>query len=273
MFRSNFADSKREEYTVKDVDGPTLNKIVDCCYTGDIVLDDRCVYNIIAVANFLRFSYIEHKCIKYLTGKLSSQNCVTQYTLADWFSLLDLKTKSFEMVCKRFSVIPPNQVEEINPSQLLDVLKSDKILTTEEVVFFKLKEWVEGNERERSKYVPDLMKYVQLKRIHGNVSRISFSYFKYEWPRWLLSSGRGSIDRAENSVSHLLCALWRTHSVIWILHYFVWSTFHILKKYPILHLDIEHRMLTICSKSINLYLYRFFWTKWRASAKNTIVVQ
>lgn len=169
-FKSNFPDNNTKEHIVEDVDGPTLKKIVDCCYTGDLALNGLCVYDIVTVANYLRIEYIEKRCIDYLSRKLSWKNCVSSYRTADMFSLNTLKTDSFAMICKELKRIDPNQLRQMDDKLILEVLKSDKIEADEEMIFRKLKEWVEGNETDNSKYVPELMEHIKLEHISGSVS-------------------------------------------------------------------------------------------------------
>lgn len=173
LFEPNFADSNNKEYIVKDLDGPSLKKIVDCCYTGVITFSDQSAYDIIKVANYLRLSHIEQKCVEYFTKILNCENCVSQYITADSLSLSIWKTKTFELICQKFKQISTQEWRRLNSTQFLNVLKSNTIEAPEEMVFTKLKEWVESDDSERSKYVPELMKYIQLNRIDGNVSLTS----------------------------------------------------------------------------------------------------
>lgn len=171
-FESNFADSSNNEYIVVDLDGPTLQKIVDYCYTGEITLDEKCVYDIVKAANFLRFLFLEDECDGYLRSTLAMENVVYRYMLADSLVLSILKTKSLGMICKNFKQIATIRLEQLDAPLFLDVLKSDKIEASEELVFSQLQKWVEHDEEERSKCVPELIKHIQLNRINGNVSFI-----------------------------------------------------------------------------------------------------
>lgn len=172
MFESNFADSKNKEYVVHDVDGKTLQKIVQCCYTGEIVLDGGCVFDVIKAADYLGFLFTSYKCVKYLLSTLALENCVSYIECAEQFNLDEVRTQSVELICKQFDQITPNQLQEMSAKILHDVLKSDKIEAPEEMVFDKLKEWADGNEAERSADVPNLVKHIQFERICGNVSYI-----------------------------------------------------------------------------------------------------
>lgn len=78
--------------------------------------------------------------------------------------------ESKKMIIKNFEQITTHQLRQLNTLQFLDILKSDKIEAREQIIFTKLKEWVDGNEDERSKYVPECMKHIQLNRINGDVS-------------------------------------------------------------------------------------------------------
>lgn len=155
---------------MNNVDGKTLKKIVDCCYSGHIELDGQCTPEIIRVANYLRFTHIEAKCEQFMMNLLCGRTCVAIYNLAEQYSYQNLKTKSFEIICKEFKQISESDLQQMDKLLLVNVLKSNAIEAPEYIVFNKMKEWVEGNDEERSKYVPELMYYIQLNRIDGNVS-------------------------------------------------------------------------------------------------------
>lgn len=169
MFESDFADSKNKDHIVTGMNGATLQRFIGGIYSGYIELDDDCAHDIITVANFLRFPHIEKKCVEYLENTLSCENCVSHYKLADRISCTNLAATSVRMICKSFRQISSAQLLQMNATLLLEVLRSDQIKAPEEMVFNKLKEWVETNEEERSKHVEELMKCIQLERIDGKV--------------------------------------------------------------------------------------------------------
>lgn len=170
LYKPNFADSENKEFTVRNVDGAALKKIVDCCYSGRIELDDDCVHDIAKMANFMGFAYIERKCVEYLDDSLNWQNCVNYYMLADQLNYQNLRSKSLEMICQEFMDITLHQIARLDKSQLLDILKSDEIEAPEEMVFDYVQKWVECDEDERSAHVAELMNHIQLKYISGEVN-------------------------------------------------------------------------------------------------------
>lgn len=99
------------------------------------------------------------------------------YMIAAKFSFLDLKTEAFEMICKVFKSIDPVQLQRMDDKLMLDILKSDKVEATEETIFVKLREWIQGNEKERSKFAQPLTKHIQLHRITGKVSHFIYVVF------------------------------------------------------------------------------------------------
>lgn len=180
MFDANHAHIT--EFTVHNLKGKTLKKIVDCFYTGKITLDHQCVYDIKKVAKQLSLSHIERKCDEYSADELRWENCVSYYYMCtDGVSVR--KAKSIEMICKGFERLTPYHLEQMEVELLLHVLRSDKIEAPEEVVFGKIKDWVGSNEAERAQYVPGLMKITQLERISENVcySEIVCCLFTTNW--------------------------------------------------------------------------------------------
>lgn len=153
MFDAN--DTGFTQFTVANLNCTTLKKIVDCCYTGRITFDHECVFDIIKAEKDLGFSHIERKCNDYFTDILNYQNCVY--------------SKSFEMICREFTRIHRIQFQRMGVEQLLELLKSNKIEATEETVFSKLKDWIEGYKGDKSKCVPQLIGCIQLDRISGVV--------------------------------------------------------------------------------------------------------
>lgn len=192
------ADSKNKEFTVEDVDGATLKKVIDCCYTGQIALDEKIACEVIILANNLCFSYIENKCAEYLMSTISRENCGRLLTIADRTNVQNFVTKSIEFISKEFAHIESDQLLEINSFSLFSaILESDKIEAPEEIVFNRFKQWLDDKKNERSKLVCPLMINIQLYRISGQVSVNLYVLFRFESQLTLILLQQFLLDEVE----------------------------------------------------------------------------
>lgn len=100
-----FKEGHDNEVIISNIDGPTLNLIINYCYSGKIQITDDNIMEIVSAAS------------------------------------------AMELV----------------------LLRCDMIHAKEELIFQRLVQWVDYDEENRSKYVPDLLKLIRLEKIRKPV--------------------------------------------------------------------------------------------------------
>lgn len=165
MFGSGFEDSKRSEFTLKEVDGGTIKAIVDFCYFGSIELSEENVDEFIAAASFYQFELLEQKCCQFRSAILKASNAVQTLSIADKFNLSDLRQQAFGLVCEMFDTIPSTDVQQIDYRFLEQILSSDNVQASEETIFKGLMDWYAYSKVDREKFMENLLKCIRVKHV------------------------------------------------------------------------------------------------------------
>lgn len=159
----NFQEGKHKEFTLDDTDCETLQMIVDYCYTGHIKLTEENVATFLTIASSVQLDLLEEKCCQFYVEKLSVTNCVDALIFADKFSYAYLREAALDLICENFEMVPVTAIQKLDHRLLRELLKCDKITSSEELIFTRLLEWVQNGKREP--YMPDLLKLIRLEHI------------------------------------------------------------------------------------------------------------
>lgn len=188
LLGSNFKEGVEKEVSVGGLDGPTLKAIIDYCYTGNMEINEEYIEKIVSAASWMDLVRIEEKCEKVWREKLSSFNCVETFSLADKYSLTDLREKSLDFICEHFEAVAAGQLQEVGLQYFCEFFKCDRIHALEEHIFQRLIQWVDFDEEARSKYVPELLNLINLKKIATPVRlrRIMLIFFTQKLPTYCI---------------------------------------------------------------------------------------
>lgn len=176
----HFKEGQEKEMPVSDVDGPTLKAIIDFCYSGNIKITSENVDRVLAAASAMELVLIEKKCEQFWGDHLSTGNCVDTFLRADKYSFTDLRKKLLEFMCKNFKAVADKQILDLEYQHLSEILKCDEIHALEDDIFECLERWIEYDNENRSKYVPNLFQFIRLGKITQPVRPNEFNYTKCE---------------------------------------------------------------------------------------------
>lgn len=163
----NFREGQEREVTISNIDGPTLKTIIDYCYYGRIHINGENSVKIVSAASAMELVGIEKNCEKSWISELATENCVDIFLLAERYCLSELRNKSLHFICKHFKAIAAENifVLEYPYPHFADILKCDKVEALEDLIFVRLSQWIDYEEKTRSKYASDLLKSIQLGKI------------------------------------------------------------------------------------------------------------
>lgn len=171
----NFHEHNHDEFTLDDADSATVQIIVNFCYTGRINLTTANVGKIVAVASSVQLDLLEEKCRQFYNDKLSASSSVRTLMFADKYSSIDLRQRALATVCEGFNMLKMEDIRELTPQLLEEVLKCDKIEAAEDLVFTRLLEWFRCAEGERGAHMPQLLKWIRLEHITPTVCPVKIS--------------------------------------------------------------------------------------------------
>lgn len=170
IFGSKSANECCNEIVLTDFDGTLLTDLVHYLYTGNVTLNVKNFKAYMDVAVQFEFKLLQKKCIEFPIIQLSLYNCVEYFLLANTNNSPDLRKNALQFICNRFKNVPSREISKLDFDSFKEVIESDEITATEELVFDRLVEWTRCDEFDRSKHVSDLLKCIRLKHIPTKVN-------------------------------------------------------------------------------------------------------
>lgn len=165
----NFEEGRKKEVTIADIDGPTLKQIIGYCYTGRISITEENIMQIVWPASTMGFVDIEKKCRSFWSDTLTATNCVETFVLADKLGFLKLRKKSLGFICVLFQFVPADDLHCLQFPYFAELLQCHEIHALEDSICRRLVQWVEHSVMERSKHVPDLLKWIRMENLSTQV--------------------------------------------------------------------------------------------------------
>lgn len=169
LLGQKFKEGKEEDVTLEGIDGPTLKSIIDFCYTGLIDINEENIDEIILAASSMELLLLEKKCSDFWAKRLRFENWVDIYIKADKYTLTELKSKIFHLICESFERVPADDLARVDQFFFRDVLKYEKIQVPEQILFTRLQQWIAHDPSERTKFVAEFIKYIRLEHLPGQV--------------------------------------------------------------------------------------------------------
>lgn len=161
----HYKEAKQNEIVLSQVDGKTLETIIQFCFNGFVEITGRNVIDIMAAASSMELVQLEQRCSNFLIKILNIANCVYLLIFADKYNLKDLWSISFQYICEHLVKIPPADVCILDETNFNAILTGDKINTDEKNVFHCLVQWIEHDESKRSKSIALLANSIRLQHI------------------------------------------------------------------------------------------------------------
>lgn len=167
MFLSDLEEGKKREIVLRDVEPGVMGMILRYLYTSDINLTEQNVQDIFMVANMYQIPSIFSVCVSYLQEKMVLGNCLPIFRLGLLLDCSRLVLASRDFICERFQVVSRDQdFLQLAPSELALIITSDALnVPQEELVFEALMDWVEHDETNRLKDLPELLHCVRFRLI------------------------------------------------------------------------------------------------------------
>lgn len=167
-FSSLLTIEMREKYQneilIENIDGGTLQSIVEFCYSGKIKISKENVDDLLAAADMFQFANLKEKCIENFERMLEPVNCLGIIALAEQYNLEGLKASATTLAHNRFmEVINTEELVHLETPQLLELLSNDNInVDSEEDVFLALTKWIDFNLKSRQKHIKDLVQAIRV---------------------------------------------------------------------------------------------------------------
>ncbi|XP_030625459.1 kelch-like protein 40b [Chanos chanos] len=185
FFQSGVEESKQREIVLEDVEPGVMGMILRYLYTSNINVTEQNVQDIFALANMLQIPSIFTVCVSFLQKRLSLSNCLAIFRLGLMLDCPRLAVSARNFACERFQlIVRDSEFLQLSPSELAAIVASDSLnVETEQAVFEALMKWVEHDQQNRVKELPDLLNCVRFRLVPED-------YFaeKVERHKWIKSN-------------------------------------------------------------------------------------
>lgn len=171
MLTSQVKEATQDVIKIEEIDGRTLQILIEFCYTGKILINNGNIAAILAGASKIELIQVEKLCAKYLTNELCVENCLSTWFLAEQYSLISVKMIALKMMQFEFVfVINADEFLHLHTDELKIVLANNAICVySEETIFTALISWIEFDEQSRSPLFPYLVNLIRIEYIQMKV--------------------------------------------------------------------------------------------------------
>lgn len=108
---------------------------------GRIDLTEKNVSKFLTIASSDALDLLKKKYRRFYIGKLSISNAVKAFMIADTYSYADMRQRAIEFVRANFAGISTAKTRELDHKLVLELLKSEELNASEEMIFDHLLEW------------------------------------------------------------------------------------------------------------------------------------
>ena len=163
MFTTNFLEARQPVVHLKDLDGDTLEDIINYFYTSKLCIDYTNVEGIIKLAKVLHISQLINKCEVFLRRNMSPKNSLGLEAFALHYSLSNLKDHATRYSCWYFDFIKDEDEFGLLPFQSLKCLIQNDSLkaSSEEYVLEAVIKWLFFDYDNRKQNIPELLPFIR----------------------------------------------------------------------------------------------------------------
>ncbi|XP_022169376.1 kelch-like protein 2 isoform X2 [Myzus persicae] len=164
MMVQYFDESNKDVVNIRDFDSTALQLLVDYIYTGEILVSDKNVQDLLPAADLLQLDYVKGACAAFLQTQLDPTNCLSIRAFADLHNCLELLSSCEAYIKRQFLYIVKNEEFLSLSSQEMINLISSNVLNTpsEEKVYECVINWIKHKLCVRYDDLPKLMEHIRL---------------------------------------------------------------------------------------------------------------
>ncbi|XP_007904738.2 kelch-like protein 2 [Callorhinchus milii] len=164
MFTGEMSESKARRVRIKEVDGWTLNMLIDYVYTAEIQVTEENVQVLLPAAGLLQLQDVRKTCCDFLESQLHPTNCLGIRSFADMHACTELLNQANTYAEQHFSeVVFGEEFLNLGIDQVCSLIASDMLtISSEEKVFEAVIGWVRHDKEARQEHMARLMEHVRL---------------------------------------------------------------------------------------------------------------
>ena len=170
MFSSGMKESTQRNLKLYAVSATAMSSILTYFYTREITIGGDNVLELLNCASFLLVSPVKKACLRYLSDKLSIENCFATKHLAEKYDAVVLLQKTKDFISKNFfRLIKMNGTEDflsVSQLELMEWIRCNDIsIAKEEDMYFAVLDWVRYDLEQRKSLLPELLENLRIKSL------------------------------------------------------------------------------------------------------------
>lgn len=172
LFDTQLKEKNQHAYEIPEVNGPTLEIVIEYCYKHKIDLNRDNVDAIFMAASFLQMTELETTCIQFYKRMMQPSNCLGIWNIAEQYTLEDLKNYTREFTLRHFvKVANSAELEHISSTRLSEILGSDDLkIDGEEEIFSVSMRWIQFDTEQRKGAFGTLIENVRFAHVRRSVN-------------------------------------------------------------------------------------------------------
>lgn len=167
MFSSGLAESQQGHIEIQEMNAKTLGLVLDYIYTGEVVLSEDTVQNLLSAANLFQLIPLRSGCADFMIKHVNGTNCIGVYFFAKAHQCNVLAKKAKEIINKKFATLCKEQEFMTLPvDKIKEIIQDDQLsVSQEESVYEACLLWLNYSLDERKEYLVDVLKHVRFANI------------------------------------------------------------------------------------------------------------
>uniref|UniRef100_A0A0A9XCD8 Kelch-like protein diablo n=1 Tax=Lygus hesperus TaxID=30085 RepID=A0A0A9XCD8_LYGHE len=164
MFSTGLVEEEMDRIEIHYIQPQILTSIIDFIYTGEIVLGQENVQELMIAGDMLEMKEVVHGCTSFLRNELHVSNAVGIYRFAEDHNCTELAKIATTFIENHFPVIiGEEEFSELPKNPLIKFLDSELLkVDSEYQVFQAVMKWISCDLPSRKRYVFELLSHVRL---------------------------------------------------------------------------------------------------------------
>ena len=164
MFTNEHLESKQTRISLQQVDGDTLELLLDFIYSSELKISEDNVQNLLAGSSLLQLIPVVEGCCNFLQVHLDSENCIGISTFAEMHGCRTLRDVSLRYALEHFNETSHSDEFLSAPvTTLREIIRSEDVyVQREEEVLDAVMRWFRHDEISRVEETTTLLQFVKL---------------------------------------------------------------------------------------------------------------
>ncbi|XP_078597460.1 kelch repeat and BTB domain-containing protein 8-like [Branchiostoma floridae x Branchiostoma japonicum] len=163
MFTSDMAESRQKTVVLQGINADAFQAILSYIYSGTLHVSLDKVQPLYQAADLLQLDYVRNACRIYMVMNVDRSTCVDMYRFADFFSMVAVRNRSLQCICRFFSEVShTKEFYSLSVKQLTEMISHDKLdVKVETTVWEAVVRWVQHSREDRLHHLPSILPHIR----------------------------------------------------------------------------------------------------------------